>query len=68
MRFRKLWIVFALPQVALGVTLVRNNESVSGKDRPVPRVADSCSKLGQYWTFSNTTLYTQVMKLVLEVE
>ena len=31
-------------------------------------VADSCSKLGQYWTFSNTTLYTKVMKLVLEVE
>jgi len=38
LRFRKLWIVFALPQVALGVTLVRNNEFVSGKDRPVPRV------------------------------
>ena len=28
--------VFALPQVALGIILVRNNEFVSGKDRPVP--------------------------------
>ncbi len=27
---------FAVPQVALGVILVRNNEFVSGKDRPVP--------------------------------
>jgi hypothetical protein len=28
---------FAVPQVALGVILVRNNEFVSGTDRPVPR-------------------------------
>ena len=28
--------IFAAPQVALGIILVRNNEFVSGEDRPVP--------------------------------
>jgi hypothetical protein len=28
--------LFAVPQVALGIILVRNNEFVSGEDRPVP--------------------------------
>ena len=32
------------------------------------RVADSCPKLGQYWIFPNMVLYTQVVKLVLEVK